>query len=165
MSHYKNIQEKIFTLDELVVQTKAWKEQGCKIVFTNGCFDLLHLGHVDYLAQAADFGHKLIVALNTDSSVSKIKGPHRPICDEKSRLFVMASLESVSAVLLFGEDTPLNVIQTLLPNVLVKGADYRVEDIVGYDAVVKNGGEVKTIKFVEGYSTSAIENRIRMIKN
>jgi rfaE bifunctional protein nucleotidyltransferase chain/domain len=165
MSHFKNIQEKIFNLDTLVAQVKVWKDQGCKIVFTNGCFDLLHLGHVDYLARASDFGHKLIVALNTDASVSKIKGPHRPICDEKSRLFVMASLESVSAVVLFDEETPLKLIEILLPDVLVKGADYRVEDIVGYDVVINNGGEVKTIKFVDGYSTSAIENRILKAKN
>ncbi len=146
-------------------QLKKWRDQGCKIVFTNGCFDLLHLGHVDYLAHAADYGDKMIIGLNTDTSVSKLKGPGRPINDEKSRAMVLASLACVSAVILFDAPTPYELIQAIRPDVLIKGADYNIENIVGADIVMANGGVVKTIPFIDGYSTSAIEQRIRQAKN
>ena len=137
-----------------------WKFQGKKIVFTNGCFDILHLGHIDYLAAASELGDLLIIGLNTDLSVSKIKGKNRPIQDEISRAFVLASLGFVDAVIFFGEDTPYNLIKTIQPDILVKGADYKPEDIVGYDIVKNKGGEIVTIEYLQGYSTTAIENKI-----
>ncbi len=147
-----------------MAKINSWRASGCKIVFTNGCFDILHLGHIDYLAQAADFGTKMIVALNTDSSVARIKGPTRPICDQLSRSMVMASLEFVSAVTFFDEPTPYDLIKMVQPDILVKGADYRAEDIVGYDIVIARGGSVETIPLVKGYSTTAIETKIRESK-
>lgn len=138
-----------------------WNQEHKKIVFTNGCYDLIHRGHVDYLAKARDMGDKLIVALNTDKSVSDIKGPNRPLQDEQSRLQIMASFQFVDAVLLFDEPTPYNVIQLIQPDILVKGADYIPENIVGYDIVMAKGGEVKTIEFLPGYSTSLIEQKIK----
>lgn len=165
MSHVQNIQKKLMDSVQLTDQLRKWRNQGCKIVFTNGCFDLLHLGHVDYLAHAADFGDKMIIGLNTDSSVSRLKGPSRPINDERSRAMVLASLSFVSAVILFDEPTPLELIRLVQPDVLVKGADYTVENIVGADIVMAAGGLVKTIPFIAGYSTSAIEQRIRQAKN
>jgi len=147
-----------------MAKISSWRASGCKIVFTNGCFDLLHLGHIDYLAQAAGLGTKMVVALNTDASVSRIKGPTRPICDQLSRSMVMASLEFVSAVTFFEEETPYDLIKLIQPDILVKGADYKVEDIVGYDIVIARGGSVETIPLVAGYSTSAIEKRIRDVK-
>jgi len=137
-----------------------WQFQGKKIVFTNGCFDILHLGHIDYLSAASELGDLLVIGLNTDQSVSKIKGKSRPIQDEISRAFVLASLGFVNAVVFFGEDTPYNLIKTIQPDVLVKGADYKPEDIVGYDIVKNKGGEIITIEFLEGYSTTAIEKKI-----
>jgi D-glycero-beta-D-manno-heptose 1-phosphate adenylyltransferase len=137
-----------------------WKFQGKKIVFTNGCFDILHLGHIDYLSAASELGDLLIIGLNTDQSVSKIKGNNRPIQDEISRAFVLASLGFVDAVVFFGEETPYNLIKAVQPDILVKGADYKPEDIVGYDIVKNNGGEIVTIEFLEGYSTTAIEKKI-----
>ncbi|OYT16553.1 MAG: D-glycero-beta-D-manno-heptose 1-phosphate adenylyltransferase [Bacteroidetes bacterium 4572_77] len=132
-----------------------------KIVFTNGCFDLLHKGHIDYLAKASDFGDFMIIGLNTDDSVSRLKGPHRPIQDQSSRAYIMAALEFVDLVVYFDEDTPYDLIKQVQPHVLVKGADYKPEDIVGYDVVMAKGGEVKTMEFLPGYSTSAIENKIK----
>jgi rfaE bifunctional protein nucleotidyltransferase chain/domain len=144
-----------------VKQVETWKKAGDKIVFTNGCFDLLHRGHVDYLAKAADMGNRLIIGLNTDASVSRLKGPHRPLQDEQSRLHIIASLGFVDAVTLFDEPTPYDLIKLVQPDVLVKGSDYKPEDIVGYDIVTSRGGSVKTIDFLAGYSTSAIEKRIQ----
>jgi len=151
---------KIFTLEALTELRKKWAEDGETVVFTNGCFDILHRGHVDYLNKAANLGSKLIVAVNTDQSVSAIKGPKRPIQDEVSRSEIMAALGCVDAVTLFDSDTPLELISQLLPDILVKGADYKPEEIVGYDVVVKNGGDVKTIDFLVGYSTSLIEKKV-----
>lgn len=157
----KAILDKIFAASSLQKQCKSWQSQGLKVVFTNGCFDLLHPGHVDYLSKAAALGDKLIIGVNTDISVQKLKGPTRPIQSEFARCFVLAGLASVSAVCLFNEDTPYNLIQSLQPDILVKGADYKEENIVGFDIVKNRGGMVKTIEFVEGYSTSAIEKKIR----
>lgn len=122
----------------------------------------MHKGHVDYLAKAADLGEMLVVGINTDASVSKLKGVHRPIQDESSRLQIVASLGFVDAVILFEEPTPYRLIGLVQPDVLVKGSDYQPENIVGYDIVKAKGGEVKTIDFIAGYSTSAIENKIKL---
>lgn len=161
MNSLDQIQQKIFTQDRLLTQLEKWKTQGDKIVFTNGCFDLLHLGHVDYLAKAADLGQRLVLGLNTDHSVRELKGPSRPITSEASRAGILASLFFVDAVVLFDEQTPVNLISAVKPHILVKGADYTIEQIVGADVVLQNGGEVKTIAFLPGYSTTAIEQRIR----
>ncbi len=153
--------DKIKTLAEAKKKVAEWKAKGERVVFTNGCFDLLHLGHVDYLEKAKKLGDRLVVGLNTDDSVSRFKGPSRPIQDENSRARVLAALQSVDLLVFFNEDTPLNLISELLPAVLVKGSDYLAENIVGADVVKKAGGEVRTITFVPGYSTSAIVEKIK----
>lgn len=155
------IGSKILTLDKITPLVHIWRFLGQKIVFTNGCFDLLHLGHIDYLAKAADMGDKLIIGLNSDASTSALKGSNRPITDEKSRSYIIAALSFVSAVVLFDESTPLQLISSIKPDVLVKGADYSIDQIVGADVVLANGGEVKTVEYISGYSTTAIESKIR----
>ena len=142
-------------------QVDRWKKQGKRVVFTNGCFDLLHLGHVDYLEKAKGLGDVLVVGLNSDDSVSRFKGPQRPIQDQTSRSRVMASMQAVDLVVFFNEDTPFELISALLPQVLVKGSDYLAENIVGADVVKNAGGVVKTIDFVPGYSTTRIVDKIR----
>lgn len=146
---------------QLVAQVQAWQEQGDRVVFTNGCFDILHYGHVDYLNRAAELGDRLVVALNSDRSVSKLKGPSRPIQHEASRGLVMASLACVSALCFFEEETPLELIKALKPAILVKGSDYAIAEIVGAAEVLASGGSVETVALSEGYSTSAIEARIK----
>jgi D-glycero-beta-D-manno-heptose 1-phosphate adenylyltransferase len=153
--------EKIKSLQQAKDQVKEWKSQGKKIVFTNGCFDLLHLGHVDYLEKTRSLGDKLVLGLNSDDSVSRFKGQNRPIQDQNSRSRVLAALQFVDAVVLFNEDTPLNLISEILPDILVKGGDYLAENIVGADVVKTNGGVVRTIDFVPGYSTSKIVEKIK----
>ena len=162
MKRLEIIRKKIFDYNDVDFSRllAIWKFQGRKIVFTNGCFDILHLGHIDYLSAASELGDILIIGLNTDDSVHKIKGNKRPLQDEVSRAFVLASLGFVDAVVFFGEDTPYNLIKTIQPDFLVKGADYKPEDIVGYDIVKNKGGEIVTIEFLEGYSTTGIENKI-----
>ncbi len=155
------LRNKIISGNDLAQNLAIWKFQGQKIVFTNGCFDILHLGHIDYLAKAADLGHVLLIGLNTDASVSRIKGPHRPLQDQNSRAMVLASLGFVTAVVLFDEDTPYELIRLVQPDILVKGADYKPKEIIGYDIVKANGGDVVTLEFLPGYSTSAIEQKIR----
>lgn len=130
--------------------------QGLKVVFTNGCFDILHRGHVEYLSKAADKGDVLVVGLNTDASVKRLKGEGRPVNNEEARAMVLASLSFVDAVVLFDEDTPYELIKAVRPDVLVKGADYKKEEIVGYDIVTSYGGTVETIPLVEGYSSTKI---------
>ena len=162
MKKLEIIQNKIFSDTEKLKHILAiWRFKGYKIVFTNGCFDLLHLGHVDYLVKAAGKGDKLIVGLNTDSSVTRLKGPGRPITDQHSRAMVLAAMSFVSMVVLFDEETPFKIISKIQPDILVKGADYNPEDIVGYNVVMEKGGKVETIEFLPGYSTSAIEAKIR----
>lgn len=161
MSHWQNAAEKIIGADKLPALLEEWKNAGHTIVFTNGCFDLLHLGHMDYLTKAADLGDRLFIGVNTDASVSKLKGPNRPIQDQNSRLHLLAALECVSAVMLFDEPTPYELIKTVQPDVLVKGSDYQPENIVGYDIVTAKGGKVTTIDYLPGYSTSAIEQKIK----
>jgi rfaE bifunctional protein nucleotidyltransferase chain/domain len=155
------IQRKILKQPELDRMLAYWRFRDQKIVFTNGCFDIIHLGHIDYLAKAAALGDKLIIGLNTDASTHRLKGPHRPINDENARAMIMASFSFVDAVVLFDEDTPYNLIRTVQPDILVKGADYRAEDIVGYDIVTSKGGKVETLEYLPGYSTSLIEKKIR----
>jgi len=152
---------KIVDWDRAKDRVIEWKRQGKRVVFTNGCFDLLHLGHVDYLEKARNLGDALVVGLNTDDSVSRFKGPQRPIQDQQSRARVMAALQAVDLVVLFNEDTPKELISALIPQVLVKGSDYLAENIVGADVVKGAGGEVKTIEFVPGYSTTRIVERIK----
>jgi rfaE bifunctional protein nucleotidyltransferase chain/domain len=155
---------KILDRQQAAVVINNWKSEGKKIVFTNGCFDIVHLGHVDYLEKAHNLGDKLVLGLNTDESVSMIKGPSRPIVDENSRSRVMASLEFVDLVVFFNEETPYELISALIPDILVKGNDYLAENIVGADIVNKNGGKVETIELVNGYSTSNIIKRIKSIE-
>ena len=154
MNHLEKIQNKILNKDNLEEWVAECRAKGSKIVFSNGCFDILHRGHVEYLAKAADFGDEMLIGLNTDASVKRLKGPSRPINDEYARAIVLAGLEFISAVVLFDEDTPYNLIKVVQPDVLVQGSDYKPEDIVGYDIVTEKGGRVETIDFVDGYSTT-----------
>ena len=154
---------KILSLDEIISSVKKWKKEKRKVVFTNGCFDIIHLGHVDYLEKASSLGDKLIVAINTDQSVKKLKGEKRPIVNEYARARIIASLECVHAVILFDEETPFSLIHAILPDILVKGADYKIENIVGADIVIQHGGEIKTINFVEGFSTTTIIEKIKKL--
>ena len=161
MKHLEKIYDKILDDKSLAEKLNLWRKEGKTIVFSNGCFDILHRGHVEYLSKAADLGDVLIIGLNTDSSVKRIKGPSRPVNDEKARAVVLAALEFVDAVIFFEEDTPYNLIKYVQPDVLVKGKDYKAEDIVGYDIVVGNGGRVETIELVEGFSTTNTIEKMR----
>jgi rfaE bifunctional protein nucleotidyltransferase chain/domain len=157
----KTLLNKICDLESLKNIVTDWQKVGKKVVFTNGVFDLLHIGHITYMAKASELGDKLIIGLNADSSVKRIKGESRPVNDQNNRAALLAALFFVDAVVVFEDDTPLNLISTLMPDILVKGADYSVENIVGAKEVIANGGEVKTINFVEGYSSTSIIERIR----
>lgn len=162
MSALDHVKAKIRKAEELKFYLQSSRFFGKKIVFTNGVFDLMHLGHVDYLSKAKDCGHILVVGLNGDSSVKMLnKGPLRPIQDQESRSMVLASLHYVDYVVIFDEETPYELIKALQPDVLVKGADYKVEQIAGHDIVLARGGEVKLIELVKGYSTTSIESKIR----
>lgn len=152
--------DKILSRAELLPVVAGWKAAGQRIVFTNGCFDLLHLGHVDYLEKARHLGDKLVLGLNTDASVSRLK-PGRPLQDEMSRARVLASLLFVDAVTLFDEPTPLALIEAVLPDILVKGDDYAIDGIVGHEVVLQNGGQVLTVPLVPGYSTTRIVERVQ----
>ena len=160
MSQLNNISNKLLSLEELLLILPRWKLEG-KIVFTNGCFDILHLGHLDYLGKASELGHKLIVGLNTDACVKRLKGASRPINNQQARAMALANLSIVDAVVLFKEDTPYELIQRIVPNVLVKGSDYSVEEIVGHDIVLENGGSVIPIDLLEGYSTTSIIEKMQ----
>jgi D-glycero-beta-D-manno-heptose 1-phosphate adenylyltransferase len=152
---------KIVDLQTLTSAVNKWKADGEKVVFSNGCFDIMHLGHVDYLEKARNLGDRLVIGLNTDASVSGLKGPERPIVNEYARARMLAALEFVDAVVLFSDETPYNLIQTILPDILVKGSDYTLESIVGADIVIKNGGKVEFIDLVNGFSTTKIINKIK----
>jgi len=152
---------KIGDLEVTKAKVDFWKSEGDKVVFTNGVFDLLHIGHITYMAKAADLGDRLVVGLNADSSVKRIKGESRPINDQANRAALLAALFFVDAVVVFEEDTPIKLISTLLPDILVKGSDYTIDTIVGAKEVMANGGEVKTIDLVEGYSSTSIIKRIQ----
>lgn len=156
MDNLQLIKNKILNKAELEVRLGQWRAQGLKVVFTNGCFDILHRGHVEYLSKASDKGDVLVVGLNTDASVKRLKGAGRPVNEEQARALVLSSLSFVDAVVLFDEDTPYELIKAVRPDVLVKGADYKIEEIVGYDIVTSYGGKVETVPLVEGYSTTSI---------
>jgi D-glycero-beta-D-manno-heptose 1-phosphate adenylyltransferase len=155
------IPHKIFTLPELLQQLKRWRLCNKKIVFTNGVFDILHQGHIVSLSEAASNGHILIVGVNTNASVKRLKGESRPVNDEVSRALVLAALIPVDAVIIFEEDTPYNLITAIMPDVLVKGGDYTIDTIVGAKEVIANGGEVKIAPILEGFSTTAIIERMK----
>jgi len=154
---------KIQTLESAAGQVRQWQAEGQKVVFTNGCFDIVHLGHIDYLEKARALGHKLVLGLNTDASVNRLKGPTRPVVNEYARARMMAAFAFVDAVILFDEPTPLALIQTICPDILVKGDDYSLQNIVGADFVLANGGAVKTISLVAGYSTTALIEKIKQL--
>jgi rfaE bifunctional protein nucleotidyltransferase chain/domain len=154
-------ESKILTREQAVQQADRWRADGQQIVFTNGCFDIVHLGHIDYLEKAHHLGDRLILGLNTDASVSCVKGPLRPVVNEYARARLMAALEFVDAVTLFGEPTPLELIEAVRPDILVKGNDYTVATIVGADFVLARGGRVETIALVSGYSTTTLIERIK----
>ncbi|MCF8302437.1 MAG: D-glycero-beta-D-manno-heptose 1-phosphate adenylyltransferase [Bacteroidales bacterium] len=159
------INRKIFRLPENKIDFDRlmafWRFKEYKLVFTNGCFDILHKGHIDYLAKAADMGDVLIIGLNSDNSVKKIKGDSRPVIDEDARALTLAALRLTNAIVYFDEDTPYELINYIQPDILVKGGDYKAEDVVGYDVVSVKGGKVEIIDLVPGYSTSSIVERIK----
>ncbi len=157
-----DVSEAALSLDQAKIYTDNQRQAGKTIVFTNGCFDILHAGHVRYLNQAKALGDILIIGLNSDDSVRRLKGESRPVHSEQDRAFVLLGLKAVDAVVVFNEDTPLNLIETILPDVLVKGGDWSLDKIVGRDVVEKHGGKVQTISFLEGRSTT---NTIKKIIN
>lgn len=170
MGKFEQIKHKVTSPEEMKHWIREWKQSGEKVVFTNGCFDILHEGHVTYLAKAADFGSKLIIAINTDASVKRQgKGEERPINPESSRALILAALAFVDGVVFFDEDTPVSLIEFLEPDVLVKGADYDADEpdpsskkyIVGRETILAKGGEVKTAALVEGFSTTNIVKKLK----
>jgi len=156
MTKLEFIESKIIKPDQIDRLLSLWRFKGEKIVFTNGCFDIIHLGHLKYLAAAADLGTKLVIGLNTDASVKRLKGNDRPINDESARAIVLAGFSFIDAIIYFDTDTPYELIKLVKPNFLVKGGDYKPEDIVGYDIVTGNKGEVVTLQFVDGFSSTSI---------
>ena len=150
-----------FLLEDNIEIINRIKAERKKIVFTNGCFDLLHVGHVRYLAQAKKLGDFLIIGLNSDSSVKELKGEDRPINSFEDRATLLSAIESVDSVIMFREQTPENLIKDIVPDILVKGGDYNIEDIVGYQTVMQNGGQVKTLSFYDGYSSTNYINKIK----
>jgi rfaE bifunctional protein nucleotidyltransferase chain/domain len=161
MKQSKSILQKVFNADELKLQLKRWDLLGKKIVFTNGVFDILHKGHIQLLSEAASFADVLIIGVNSDASVKRLKGDSRPVNEEGSRALILAALLMVDAVIIFEEDTPLELIKFIKPNVLVKGGDYTLDTIVGAKEVLANNGEVKIIPLEEGFSTTGIINKMK----
>ncbi|AZS30383.1 D-glycero-beta-D-manno-heptose 1-phosphate adenylyltransferase [Butyricimonas faecalis] len=162
MDYLPFIEKKIaYTAKEAENTLSLWRFKDDKIVFTNGCFDILHKGHIEYLAKAASLGTKLVIGLNTDASVKRLKGDSRPVNDENARALLLASLVFVDKVILFDTDTPRDLIDFVQPDVLVKGGDYKPEEIVGYDIVKAKGGEIVTLDFVEGYSTTSLIEKMK----
>ena len=157
----KALEEKLLSPNNLKEKILKWKKNNDKIVFTNGCFDLLHPGHVAYLYEAASLGNKLIIGLNTDQSVKKLKGEARPVNNEYSRAILLATMFFIDAIILFDEETPLQLINKIKPDVLVKGGDYTIENIVGAKETLELGGKVEVLSFLEGYSSSAIIEKIK----
>ncbi|RLC56853.1 MAG: D-glycero-beta-D-manno-heptose 1-phosphate adenylyltransferase [Candidatus Cloacimonadota bacterium] len=163
MTKLELINSKVLNDKSLHQQLAIWRFLNKKIVFTNGCFDILHLGHIDYLSKAKDLGNILLIGLNTDDSVKRLKGDNRPIIKEQERAIFLASLLFVDGVILFDEDTPYNLIKGVEPDILVKGSDYKKEEIVGADIIQETGGEIITIDFLKGYSTTSILDKIRKV--
>ena len=154
------IENKIMSMENAKIQIKKWQNNDEKVVFTNGCFDVLHAGHIKYLFKAKSLGDHLVIGLNTDNSVRILKGKNRPLQDEQDRALILAALEAVDLVILFDENTPLEIITFLKPDILVKGSDYTIDNIVGAKEIVQWGGKVETIEFVNGKSTSLIIEKI-----
>jgi D-beta-D-heptose 7-phosphate kinase/D-beta-D-heptose 1-phosphate adenosyltransferase len=152
---------KILTFNGMQHQVKRWRLLDKTVAFTNGCFDILHRGHLEILSQSAALGDILVVGVNTDASVKKLKGENRPVNNESFRAQMLASLTMIDAVVLFDEETPLELIRIIEPDILIKGGDYSIEQIVGAEDVIKNGGEVKIIPLVKGYSTTALIQKIQ----
>jgi len=163
MKQYQHISKKVMTREELLQQAERWRLLGKRIVFTNGCFDILHKGHLHSLSEAASFGDVLVVGANADASVQKLKGPHRPINNQDDRALVLASLVVTDMIVIFEEDTPQALIEALQPDVLVKGGDYTVEQIAGAADVLRRGGEVKIVPLVAGYSTTGLIQKIHSL--
>jgi rfaE bifunctional protein nucleotidyltransferase chain/domain len=163
MDYRQQIESRILTEDELERKLAYWRFRSYSIVFTNGCFDVLHAGHVDYLAQAASFGDILVIGVNTDDSVRRLKGNARPVNHQQARALVLAGLRFVDAVVFFKQDTPLELIRRIQPDILVKGSDYKAEEIVGYDVVMAKGGSVVTVELTEGFSSTSIIERLKNI--
>lgn len=161
MKYPEQSKDKIFSFDGLQHQVKRWRLLSKNIVFTNGCFDILHEGHLALLSQAAACGDILVVGVNTDSSVGKLKGANRPVHNEQFRAKMLAALTMVDAVVLFDEPTPLELIRMIGPDILVKGGDYTVEQVVGAEDVIKDGGEVKIVPLIKGYSTTSLIQKIQ----
>ena len=146
--------------EDLKYKLESYKSKKQTVVFTNGCFDILHKGHVDYVNKAKQLGEVLLLGLNSDASVRRLKGEKRPVVSENERAFILENLKAVDCVILFDQDTPKELIEFIIPDILVKGGDYTVDTIVGADTVISNGGKVTTIDLVEGCSTSSIIDRI-----
>lgn len=161
MDKHAQINKKILDPEQLQRQLNIWRLTDKKIVFTNGCFDILHLGHVEYLSKAASEGNALVLGLNTDASVKRLKGPERPVNNQSARAQILASLFFVDAVVLFDEDTPEQLIKAVRPDVLIKGSDYSIDKIVGADFVQSYGGLVTTVDLVQGYSTTGLIERLK----
>ena len=161
MSNLKKISEKIYSLNDLKIQLQNWKNSGDSIVFTNGCFDILHQGHIEVLAKTADLGNRLIIGLNSDSSVKLLKGKNRPINTERARALLLAAIDFVDAIILFPEETPKQLIAQIQPNILAKGGDYKITEIVGHHIVTQNGGKVISIPLTEGFSSTLIIEKIQ----
>ncbi len=161
MSNLEKINGKIYLLDNLKIQIKNWRANGDIIVFTNGCFDILHQGHIEVLAKTADLGNHLIIGLNSDSSVKLLKGENRPINNENARALLLSALTFVDAIVLFSQQTPKQLIAEIRPNILAKGGDYRISEIVGHDIVQQDGGKVVTIPLTEGFSSTKIIDKLQ----
>lgn len=161
MNWTDKIHNKIRKPEEAAKWIKEWQTKGDKVVFTNGCFDIIHKGHIDYLAAAASLGQRMIIGLNTDQSVQKLKGKGRPVNNNEARALMLAALHFTDIITFFSESTPYNLIKTVQPDILVKGSDYVAEDIVGYDIVTQRGGEVLTVNLTDGYSTTKLIQRIK----
>jgi D-glycero-beta-D-manno-heptose 1-phosphate adenylyltransferase len=162
-SNFDSLSQKIVTIDNIkqrITEARANKKQ---IIFTNGCFDIIHPGHIEYLSKASDYGDIFILGLNTDNSIRKLKGSDRPILNQHSRAIILASMFFLDYIVLFDEETPYNIIQSIQPDILVKGGDYKAENIVGYDIVTKKGGKVITIPLTEGFSTTNIIKKMKEI--
>ena len=161
---HSQIEDKIITdYEEAMLLSQMWKDQGLEVVFTNGCFDLIHRGHLEYLSEASALGDKLIVGLNSDPSIRKIKGKKRPLVIEEDRALLLASISYVDAVVIFEEETPLLLIKKIRPDILVKGGDYKEKDIIGGNHVVENGGEVKVLSYTKGHSTTLLIEKIKAL--
>lgn len=161
MNAFRKIKAKVFTLPELQEKIRQWKADKERMVFTNGCFDLLHLGHLEYLANASDLGDRLILGVNSDESVKRLKGSHRPVKDQRTRLILLGAFQFVDALVIFDEDTPEKLIKSISPDILVKGGDYSIDQIAGARHVISNSGSVSILPFVKGYSSTLLEKKIR----